>query len=411
MPPEALRVLAAALSPVSPQPVHAPAPSNIPILRDQINPDFNMTSTDNPSEPIQSIDAASADPEPEQAADSPASDSSTFSDAYREQPEDGQKVKEQSVDQAAEVSDDYAMTFDSDGEEVTDSQDVAQATIEQPVVSLPATIPVNDSNTSFSLEPTSNDVPQNGQDANANQTNSSSFSAPVNALPPQSISLAVQAPIISEPNPAHPTHQYEKIANGAVDIQQLLDTITANAERNEAAATAHSPSQNANSSYPKPGVALPAHSSLPPRPLAQNYAQNEDMQKYHAGPPGVTSSSSYRAPGGAPPSINTGTSGLYPPPPSASFRQPAQSIASPNSPSFNQFGPPGQGQMNGDRQGDNDDIDARWGPEVQRKYDAFLEQERKYVTEGLWDRFPKDSRLFIGMIEFFSSTFFTDSRY
>jgi nuclear polyadenylated RNA-binding protein 3 len=368
-----------------------------------------MNSTDDISEPTQPVVTASTDTGPEQAVDTPASDSSNFSDAYKEQAVVGEIDKEQAVDQVAEVSDDYAMTFDSDGEEVADSQEIAQAKVDQPAVSLPATIPVNDSTPSISIEPSLNDVPQNGQDANPNQINSPSFPAPIDAPPTHSTSPAVQAPVKSEPNPSH---QYENVANGGVDIQQLLDNITANAERNEAA-SAHSPSsQNANSSYTKPGVALPAHSSLPPRPLAQNYAQNEDMQKYHAGPPGVPQSASYRPPGGAPPSIGTGAPGVYrdqigglPPPPSASFKQPAQSSASPISPSFNQFGPPGQGHMKADQQDDPDDIDARWGPDVQQKYDAFLEQERKYVTEGLWDRFPMGSRLFIGKLRSSLQTF------
>ncbi|KAJ5582272.1 hypothetical protein N7535_000892 [Penicillium sp. DV-2018c] len=42
------------------------------------------------------------------------------------------------------------------------------------------------------------------------------------------------------------------------------------------------------------------------------------------------------------------------------------------------------------------DEDAWWGPEVQKKYDEFLHDERIYVTEGLWDRFPVGSRLFVG---------------
>ncbi|KAJ5163739.1 uncharacterized protein N7500_005569 [Penicillium coprophilum] len=42
------------------------------------------------------------------------------------------------------------------------------------------------------------------------------------------------------------------------------------------------------------------------------------------------------------------------------------------------------------------DDDAPWGPEVQKKYDEFLHDERIYVTEGLWDRFPIGSRLFVG---------------
>lgn len=42
------------------------------------------------------------------------------------------------------------------------------------------------------------------------------------------------------------------------------------------------------------------------------------------------------------------------------------------------------------------DDDTPWGPEVQKKYDEFLHDERIYVTEGLWDRFPMGSRLFVG---------------
>ncbi|KAJ5683969.1 uncharacterized protein N7477_000314, partial [Penicillium maclennaniae] len=48
------------------------------------------------------------------------------------------------------------------------------------------------------------------------------------------------------------------------------------------------------------------------------------------------------------------------------------------------------------RTGKASDDDAPWGPEVQKKYDEFLHDERVYVTEGLWDRFPVGSRLFVG---------------
>ncbi|CAG8024009.1 unnamed protein product [Penicillium nalgiovense] len=39
--------------------------------------------------------------------------------------------------------------------------------------------------------------------------------------------------------------------------------------------------------------------------------------------------------------------------------------------------------------------DSPWVPEVQKKYDQFLHDERINVTEGLWDLFPMQSRLFI----------------
>lgn len=40
--------------------------------------------------------------------------------------------------------------------------------------------------------------------------------------------------------------------------------------------------------------------------------------------------------------------------------------------------------------------ETRWGLEVQRKYDDFLERERKFITEGLLDQLPSRSRLFVG---------------
>ena len=37
---------------------------------------------------------------------------------------------------------------------------------------------------------------------------------------------------------------------------------------------------------------------------------------------------------------------------------------------------------------------------MNRLYEAFLDQERKFVTEGQWDQFPMGSRLFIGESNF-----------
>ena len=40
--------------------------------------------------------------------------------------------------------------------------------------------------------------------------------------------------------------------------------------------------------------------------------------------------------------------------------------------------------------------DRPWDAEVQRKYDRFIEDERRYVSEGRWEQFPQGSRLFVG---------------
>ena len=40
--------------------------------------------------------------------------------------------------------------------------------------------------------------------------------------------------------------------------------------------------------------------------------------------------------------------------------------------------------------------DRSWDAEVQRKYDDFVEEEKRYVAEGRWEQFPQGSRLFVG---------------
>jgi hypothetical protein len=46
--------------------------------------------------------------------------------------------------------------------------------------------------------------------------------------------------------------------------------------------------------------------------------------------------------------------------------------------------------------GTTDDYDMSWTPAIQKLYDEFLVDERMYVSEDLWDKFPAGSRLFIG---------------
>jgi len=47
----------------------------------------------------------------------------------------------------------------------------------------------------------------------------------------------------------------------------------------------------------------------------------------------------------------------------------------------------------------NNPSDAKWPLGIQHKYDAFLEEERKFIADQSWDSFPTGSRLFIGEID------------
>ena len=157
---------------------------------------------------------------------------------------------------------------------------------------------------------------------------------------------------------------------------------------------------------------MPSAIGLPPRPPPQEmsaiHSQNE-RSYYQANVPNAYAQTYLgqntqtdlnnghpQAPlsGGAAGTL-PGSNGL-PPPPLATFQQDASNAMSHNA----QIG--FQGSASAQPFNDettlvgSDDGDHKWGPDVQRKYDKFLEDERKYVTEGVWDRFPSGSRMFVG---------------
>lgn len=399
------------LSPASPVPIHRPEASNIPVLRNQIDPVFNMTSTHIDSDasqppPVAALADSTVDSISQASKEGSQSADSSFSDAYKAQPAEAAAAEEDKGDQGTEVSDDYAMTFDSDAEGGADSHDITQANIEQQTETLPASVPTNGLLPSLSNDSShTNDVPTNAQDAHPSTQDPSHPTAGDAAAASLSSNPTAQIPAKTAPPQ---THTYEDIANGGIDIQQLLDNITANAEKNESASTSPTtPAQNPNFSLSKPGAGMTAHASLPPRPqIPPPRPYNDDMQLYHAGPP--QTANSYRPPpppgtttslvGAGAPGTSIDTRSVLPPPPAASFRPPTSATAPINQGPYGQLNhAPGQGPpMLGASQDDIDEVEERWPPEVQRQYDQFLADERMYVTEGLWDRFPVGSRLFIG---------------
>jgi len=398
------------LSPISPLPIHPVEPSSISVLRNQIDPIFNMTSTHlDPTIPSPAVDAT-AEPISDSIPvkpDSPSAESS-FSDAYNEESEGGKEDKKDiTVNEGSDVSDDYAMTFDSDGEERADSGDIAQANIEPEPTSLPAQttlsspIPPTDTYTA-------QNVSQPGPGAIPTPPSPSTLPNTAHASEGSDVSTTQISMDTTETTP----HTYEAIASGDIDIQQLLDNITANAEKNEAAAAAINPTTQPSASLPKasPSSGLPPHSSLPPRPNLPQKRPYDDQPKYHANTPGLPpAASSYRPPGVASaliaagaPGTSTDPRGGLPPPPTASFRPPPPSaLSSATQASYSQINrlsaAQAQQAQSVESQEEADELDAKWGAEVQKVYDEFLDNERMYVTEGLWDRFPLNSRLFIGM--------------
>lgn len=169
---------------------------------------------------------------------------------------------------------------------------------------------------------------------------------------------------------------------------------------------------------------------LPPKPPAQeqpsihpNYNPSTNIRAYHPHNQHAESQSyiqqspayypNAQLPAFAPaPGQSTapGVSSL-PPPPIASFQQqqqpPVQLLMpqseSPNSQANRQRELESQRERKQAAGEVLDDDDVPWTPETQRKYDVFLNEERKYVTEGNWEQFPHGSRLFVGTMSLTSS--------
>jgi hypothetical protein len=180
--------------------------------------------------------------------------------------------------------------------------------------------------------------------------------------------------------PAHGAH-FQTTEGNAVDVQALLDSLTPsvqNAPSSQYAAPQMSPqSMQAQSS-----------ASLPPRPPAQdqpsthpNYNPNDDIRSFHPHSQQV-SNTQQRTNGGQLQPLNVRGHNH-----TSMSQGGAQSPKTPGNVQPSQQGP---------RTGTPDDEDIRWPPEINKKYEDFLDQERKFVTDGQWDQFPMGSRLFIG---------------
>ncbi|KAI1139375.1 hypothetical protein F5Y05DRAFT_381758 [Hypoxylon sp. FL0543] len=167
---------------------------------------------------------------------------------------------------------------------------------------------------------------------------------------------AAQRPTESSAEKSDPS----SATNEYVDIQSLVDKIIGNSS------TSHDASSSISSS-----VSLPPRPPVPEQP-PQAGLSHQPAQP--AQPPHSTAAPSTLPP--PPGTYPTGAPGTvldsYLPPPPAAMPNPLPSSAAAFDPSYHQVG--GQSQI----------------------WEAFLSEERRYVSDAKWDRFPEGSRLFIG---------------
>lgn len=244
--------------------------------------------------------------------------------------------------------------------------------------------------------------------------------------------------------------------NGVANIQSLLGSLATAPEANGTSIASDSlfkpnQAQIFSSELPNapiaPGVEIGSSplsasslgvppSGLPPRPPPQeqplinpNYAHSQHIRDYHPHatnsayhPQGPASgqgnvadpnSRNYVPPVGSPgdkpqPANGVPSSSVYSPTQAAaggqgfgSYAATPASAQAPSTPGQGTFpfrySQSGAGSGNGaSRDAGRRPEDRPWDAEVQRKYDRFLDEERRYVAEGRWEQFPQGSRLFVG---------------
>ncbi|KAJ5735210.1 uncharacterized protein N7483_000335 [Penicillium malachiteum] len=359
---EALHFRGKTLTPESPRPLHIPEPSNIPVLENQMDPVFNDTSTYERSVYIQ----------------------------------------------PPQTHDDYqwsGLEFQGRGGQVQDSGRLRGSLPGDPVM-------MNEMPVSTDLYHSHPPLEQSGE------VSMNSYSQPIHTHAPPVLPVHQGFATASEvdnagnrDNGSQLPERLDESKEGAgsgttgVNFQTLLDNLSHPPTMTfEATTLAESSSLHqalSDDSFQSQG--------LPTRPQDPSTTQpnytSHGVATYHQNPAGPVTSSAYptqssnnaqphpqsMAPGGAPGTV-PGAPSLSPPP-IASFQQtPSTGGESQTS----QDGPQASRKPRIDKQAGRPikpaDDDAPWGPEVQKKYDEFLHDERVYVTEGLWDRFPVGSR-------------------
>lgn len=372
-PDEALHFRGKTLTPESPRPLHIPEPSNIPVLENQMDPIFNDTSTYERS-------------------------------VYKQVPQ---------------THDGWSHGGLKDGEGPRQTQDADSFHGLQPNRAMQ-----NEMIASAYYPPNPVSVSENPGDPSSGFFHSdSTYSHPASAAP-----VSQGFATGNEVDHAHDSEQSrmpdrlidekDSVGHnaGGVNFQQLLDNLS---HPNPGATIPAFPSADNSSIHQAPADESPQSQGIPAHPQAQSH----DSIQAHYTPNGEVTyhqlPSAHDAAATASTAYSAQPSNIQPQDQSQPFNSASGGASAVNNllppvatfPQTPSTGAESQGSLQEtsvaskkariDKQGRPiklSDDDTPWGPEVQKKYDEFLHDERIYVTEGLWDRFPMGSRLFVGQL-------------
>lgn len=401
LPDEAPTFRGKTLTPESPRPLHIPEPSNIPLLQIQMEPSFQQTATYG----IQQGSGIDLETVTQQGANT-GSQTHTFhhANAY-----DQSSANEPSLGAQSNDGGNGAV----EGSQPAYNQMLNQSSNPGPDDhALPLPSSLDASTTQLGPDGLTDQLL-----STHNTLNSPSSIAHATFVAPSAANKSISNPSheqISQEHAAPPSHRAhdtfvqttgEIDHNGVSNLQSTGEFVHVKSDSSPAPSATHSAANLEETIQAPPLPTLAPQAGLPPRPPPQdkpsihpNYSPSDNIRSFHqlpsqngAGPGSFQGpQGAYRATASLPMPQTAGAPGTLPSTGSATS-VPGSSSAD-HADNHHNFTTEQHGR---DPHADDND-DVPWGPDIQKKYDEFLVDERKYVTEGLWDRFPMGSRLFVG---------------
>lgn len=378
------------LSPVSPAPVHTATALAVPALQETVDTIDAMVAAALAPNGTAADDNPVVDPElvPNGDGDDDVVDDDSFNDAYAEENAASDTASAtQQAPQEEDTADDYAKEFDSPvPSEKGHDDDVAQSE-----VSTEAPKQASDAPAPHVAQTSEPEHPNQAADLGDLETTTTYTTDDAQAQASASSPDHAREGQPSDGTPSSAVHDASpaQAHDAADDIKQLVADLTAPPHESSqlpAPETTRPTVGLVTESSSIPSSALPSPSSLPPRPPIPNSTQSYPDQ-HHLGlaAPGAPNTQTPQAPHPSAPynvAAVSGAHGTLPPHPSPGLVAPG----------ISQMPPSYQAQAPGypsDRTQEDD---------YQRKWEQFLADERQYMTEAKWDRFPDGSRIFIGKL-------------
>ncbi|OAA73611.1 Nucleotide-binding, alpha-beta plait [Cordyceps fumosorosea ARSEF 2679] len=357
-----IHATAASLSPVSPSPVHTAAPLVVPALQDTVDTIEAMAAAvaDAPDTAIESM----ANPTNEAAQDEFVDDDS-LDGAYVEDSEPQLPNTADSGNQ--DPNDDYAKMFDSPAgsDQAEEDRDASVDVSAAPAtVSQPRSIQAQNDTASSPVSASGNQISSSAPVFPASQPAAQSLAGHDTNVP----ALEAVDATAASPTDAHPDAQPSEQVDTGSALNFQADEPHGSASPSAIQPSAIQPDgQQDTTSHNASPTTLASTSSLPPRPPVLQPTTHSYGQISSQGPVQTPQTAT-----GAPRNLKE-SGGTLPLAPEVAHGSSAPSA-------------PQTASAHVDHAHD----------EYQRLWDQFIVDERQYMSEAKWDRFPEGSRLFIG---------------